>query len=287
MKRPLAQPLRWVGGKRQLLPAILARLPRQIDTYFEPFAGGAAVLFALARAGRFKRAVLGDTNAELVNAYVQLRDRVDTVLTHLRQHQKHNSEGHFYAERKKVRGALDASGAARFIYINRTCYNGLWRVNKSGAPNMPWGKLARPRICDVEGLITSSRLLQGVDIQCAHFEDTIGAAKRGDAVYLDPPYIPASKGSNFTAFHEAGFGIAEQEELGKMLRACAAAGAYVLLSNSDTVESRRIYGVPGNTVEVVGARRNINSKASGRGAVGEILVSVPAMVVRKKGARAA
>ena len=125
-----------------------------------------------------------------------------------------------------------------------------------------------------------------MDIVCGHYEDTVGHAKRGDAVYMDPPYIPASKGSSFRAFQKESFDLAEQEELAKTLRACADAGAHVLLSNSDTIESRRIYGVPGNTVEVVGARRNINSDASKRGAVGEILVSVPVLEVKRK-ARAA
>jgi len=280
--KPLSQPLRWVGGKRQLLPVILTRLPPRIRTYYEPFAGGAAVFFALARAARFERAVLSDTNAELMNVYIQLRDRVDTVLLHLRQHQRHNCEGHFYAERKKVQGALDADGAARFIYLNRTCYNGLWRVSKSGAPNMPWGKLAKPRICDVEGLIAASRLLQGVELVSDDFGAVVARAGKGDFCFFDPPYLPASKVASFRAFHKDGFGVEDQERLAHVLRTCAAQGARVLLSNSDTIESRRIYGVPGNTVEVVGARRNINSNASKRGAVGEILVSVPVLEVKRR-----
>lgn len=284
--KKLAQPLRWVGGKRQLLPVILPRLPQRISTYYEPFAGGAAVFFELARLGRFKRAVLGDMNSELVNAYVQLRDNVGGVLANLRVHAKRNAEAYFYQQRKEVSGATGVQAAARFIYLNRTCYNGLWRVSKAGLPNMPYGHLAKPRICDIEGLEAAAMLLKGVDIHCAHFEDTMGLAGRGDTIYADPPYIPASKGSNFTAFAKEGFGMAEQEELAKMLRACADVGAHVLLSNSDTPESRRIFGVPGNTVEVVGARRNINSAASKRGAVGEILVSIPVLSVKKK-ARAA
>lgn len=284
--KPLLQPLRWVGGKRQLLPQILARLPARIDTYYEPFAGGAAVFFALARAGRFKRAVLGDTNAELINVYRQLRDHVGQVLKRLAVHEERNSEAYFYEQRGRVQGALSVDGAACFIYLNRTCYNGLWRVNKSGAPNMPWGKLARPRIKDVDGLIDASRLLKGVELYVADFAEMLATIGRGDLLFCDPPYLPASKSSNFTAFAKGGFGVKDQERLGIVLRQCAARGAHVLLSNSDTLESRRIYGVPGNTVEVVGARRNINSDASKRGAVGEILVSVP-VLGGKKGSRAA
>jgi DNA adenine methylase len=284
--KPLLQPLRWVGGKRQLLPEILARLPQEIETYYEPFAGGAAVFFALARLGRFKRAVLGDTNAELINVYRQLRDDCETVLAELSWHAAHNKEKYFYQQRSRVRGEFDAAGAARFIYINRTCFNGLYRVNKKGEVNTPWGHLAKPRIYDVEGLRVASRMLQGVGLRVCRFDETMGVAGRGDVVYLDPPYLAASKSSNFTAFDKSRFGVAEQEELAKWFRACASEGVHVLLSNSDTIESRRIYGVPGNTVEVVGARRNINSDASKRGAVGEILVSVPVLEVKKK-ARAA
>jgi DNA adenine methylase len=280
--KPLSQPLRWVGGKRQLLPEILARLPQEIETYYEPFVGGAAVFFALAKLGRFKRAVLGDTNAELINVYRQLRDNCEGVLRCLAVHAGHNGEKYFYEQRGKVKGALDLAGAARFIYINRTCYNGLYRVNRKGDVNTPWGHLAKPRIYDVEGLRSTSRVLQGVELITGHYEDTIGAAKRGDAVYFDPPFVPTSRSASFTAYQRGQFAGPEQEELAKAMRACADVGAYVLLSNSDTIESRRIYGVPGNTVEVVGARRNINSDASKRGAVGEILVSVPTIEVKKR-----
>ncbi len=282
--KPLLQPLRWVGGKRQLLPEILARLPQEIETYYEPFAGGAAVFFALARLGRFKRAVLGDTNAELINVYRQLRDDCETVLEHLSFHAGHNGEKHYYQQRSKVRGDFTQAGAARFIYINRTCFNGLYRVNKAGEVNTPWGHLTKPRIYDVEGLRVASRMLQGVELVVAPFGATMTAAGRGDVVYLDPPYLAASRSSNFTAFDKGRFGVAEQEGLAKCLRLCASTGAHVLLSNSDTIESRRIYGVPGNTVEVVGARRNVNSNASKRGAVGEILVSVPVLDKKRRAA---
>jgi len=280
--KPLSQPLRWVGGKRQLLPEILARLPQEIETYYEPFAGGAAVFFALARAGRFKRAVLGDTNEELINVYRQLRDDCESVLEYLSIHAHKNSEKYFYEQRSKVRCAGGPSGAARFIYINRTCFNGLYRVNKAGHVNTPWGHLAKPRIYDVEGLRMASRMLQGVDIEIGDFERVALPAGAGDACYFDCPYVPASKTASFRAFAKAGFDTEDQERLADVLRAVAKRGAHVLLSNSDTIESRRIYGVPGNTVEVVGARRSINSNASKRGAVGEILVSVPVLEVTKK-----
>jgi DNA adenine methylase len=273
--------LKWTGGKRQLLPQLLPRLPRQIATYYEPFVGGGALFFALANAGRFKRAVIADANADLINVYRQVRDKPVAVLVELRKHARAHCEKHFYTERELLIGNYGVTGAARLIYLNQTCFNGLYRVNKAGKFNVSFGRYAKPRIVDVEGIERASMALQGVEILHSDFADVVTGARTGDACYFDPPYIPASKGSNFTAFHSDGFGIKDQERLAKTMLACAARGAYVLLSNSDTLESRRIYGVPGNTVEVVGARRNINSKASARGAVGEILVSVPGLVVKK------
>jgi DNA adenine methylase len=283
--KPLSQPLRWVGGKRQLLPAILARLPARIDTYYEPFAGGAAVFFALARAGRFKRAVLGDTNERLLNAYIQLRNFTGDVIALLRKHEKRNSEEYFYRQRALM-GTGSVEDAARFIYINRTCYNGLYRVNKAGEPNMPYGHMAKPRICDADGLSAAARLLNGVEIVRSDFSNLVTDAGKGDAVYFDSPYFPVSKSANFTAFQSGGFATKDQERLALVMRQCSDRGAHVLLSNSDTLESRRIYGVPGNTVEVVHARRNVNSAGAKRGPVGEILVSVPVLTQKKK-ARAA
>src|SRR6478735_9415352 len=233
--KPLSQPLRWVGGKRQLLPEILARLPQEIETYYEPFAGGAAVFFALARLGRFKRAVLGDSNAELINVYRQLRDDCESVLERLAFHAGHNGEKYFYQQRTLIRGDLTAAGAARFIYINRTCYNGLYRVNKAGHVNTPWGHLAKPRIYDVEGLRVASRMLQGVDIELGDFAAVVTPAERGDACYFDCPYVPASKTASFRAFGKAGFNTLDQERLADVFASVAKRGTYVLLSNSDTI----------------------------------------------------
>lgn len=279
--------LKWIGGKRQLLPQLLPRLPQRIATYYEPFVGGGALFFALANAGRFQRAVIADANADLINCYAQVRDKPAAVLAELRKHARHHSEKHFYQQTETLVGNYGVTGAARLIYVNRTCFNGLYRVNKAGRFNTSFGRYAKPRIVDDDGIERASLALQGVEILHEDFTVSTLAAGKGDAVYCDPPYIPASKSANFTSFHSDGFGIQKQEELSVVFYEVAMRGAYVLLSNSDTVESRRIYGSPGTTVEVVAARRNINSKASARGAVGEILVSLPAMVVKKKGARAA
>lgn len=271
-----AEPVcRFVGGKTQLLPEILPRLPAKIETYYEPFVGGGAVFFALANEGRFKRAVLGDTNADLVNMYIQVRDRCSAVIEHLRNHDAKHSEKHFYQVRA---GNLTdgPSGAARFIYFMKTNFNGLYRVNQEGRINTPFGHHPKkPKIVDVAKLRAASRTLQDVNVVCADFEKTVWKAAVGDAVFFDSPYIPASATANFTAYGSDGFDIEDQERLADCMVSVVKRGANVLLSNSDTADSRRIFGRGQWQVEEVSARRNINSDGSKRGAVGEILVSAP------------
>lgn len=264
-----------VGGKTQLLPEILPRLPAKIATYFEPFVGGGAVFFALAAEGRFKRAVLGDANPALVNMYVQIRDNLRAVIQHLHAHDANYSEEYYYLQRQR---ALDVgpAGAARTIFLNKTCFNGLFRVNADGGFNVPFGHHARkPTICNNAALNAASRALQGVHLMCADFEETVAMAGVGDAVFFDSPYVPASASANFTAYTSEGFGIEDQERLADCVASVVKRGANVLLSNSDTPESRRIFTRGGWLVESVSARRNINSDGTKRGAVGEILVSAP------------
>ncbi len=264
-----------VGGKTQLLSEILPRLPAKIGTYYEPFCGGAAVFFALAAEGRFKRAVLGDTNAALINMYAQVRDNCSAVLDHLRMHDAKYSEAYYYQQRARN---LDSgpSGAARTIFLNKTGFNGLFRVNADGGYNVPFGKHAKkPRICHVDGLRAASRALQGVKLICASYEAVVARSGVGDACFMDPPYIPASATANFTGYTSDGFDIEDQESLADCVASVVKRGANVLLSNSDTPESRRIFGRGQWLVEKVSARRNINSDGAKRGAVGEILVSAP------------
>lgn len=264
-----------VGGKTQLLPEILPRLPAKIDVYYEPFCGGAAVFFALAAEGRFKRAVLGDANPALINMYVQIRDNLRAVLQHLHAHDANYSEDYYYLQRPR---ALDVgpAGAARTIFLNKTGYNGMFRVNADGGYNVPFGHHEnKPTICNVEGLRAASKALQGVKLVCDDFETVLAGAGLGDAAYIDSPYIPASKTANFTSYTSDGFTIEDQERLAGCVVSVVKRGANVLLSNSDTPESRRIFTRGGWQVDKVSARRNINSDGAKRGAVGEILVSAP------------
>jgi DNA adenine methylase len=262
--------LKWAGGKRQLLTHIEALLPARIDTYFEPFLGGAAVFFRLASGLRFRRAVLADANPELVNCYQAIRDDVDGVIAALGEFR--NNRAQYYRVRRRDPSKLTPTArAARLIYLNRCGYNGLYRVNSSGQFNVPFGRYRRPVICDVDKLRAASAALQKAKIVCADFAQTLRNVEADDFVYLDPPYVPLSPTSSFTAYAKRNFGLADQQRLAEALRGFAARKVPALLSNSDCETTRELYrGF--DHIDSVPARRAINSVAHGRGFVGEILV---------------
>jgi DNA adenine methylase len=273
MARPSALPapfLKWAGGKRQLLPHILGAIPDGVRTYYEPFVGGGAVFFALvARGRRFQRAVLGDANEELIRCYAALQQDVGAVIRALRRHRY--ERGHYYEVRaREPRSLSPAARAARLIYLNRSGYNGLYRVNRAGRFNVPFGRYKDPLICDEERLRAASAALQGVTLVHGDFEATLKGARQGDFVYLDPPYVPLSATSSFTAYARTPFDAVAQARLAAKLRQLGARGVRALLSNSDCAETRSLYDrLPSVGVPV---RRAINSVASGRGTVGELLV---------------
>src|SRR3982751_7074613 len=262
--------LKWAGGKRQLLGHIVALLPERIDTYFEPFLGGAAVFFRLAAGHRFRRAVLADANQELVNCYQAIRDDVEGVIAELRKHR--NDRVLYYRVRRRDPAKLSpAARAARLIYLNRCGYNGLYRVNSSGQFNVPFGRYARPVICDEDRLRAASAALKKARIVCRDFASTLKKVGPDDFVYLDPPYVPLSATSSFTAYAKSHFGAEEQERLAQVLRRLAAEKVPALLSNSDCQITRELY-VGFEQIARVPARRAINSVGHGRGFVDEILV---------------
>jgi DNA adenine methylase len=273
MSRPSALPspfLKWAGGKRQLLPRILGAIPDGVRTYYEPFVGGGAVFFALAARGRrFQRAVLGDANEELIRCYAALQKDVGAVVRALRRHRY--DRDHYYDVRARDPAALsDAARAARLIFLNRCGYNGLYRVNSKGEFNVPFGRYRNPVICDERKLRAVAAALQAVNLVHGDFDQTLEGAGPGDFVYLDPPYVPLSATSSFTAYAKTPFDAAAQARLAAKLRALGARGVRALLSNSDCAETRALYKpLPSERVPV---RRAINSVASGRGAVGELLV---------------
>jgi DNA adenine methylase len=261
--------LKWAGGKGQLLEHILARMPREIPgIYVEPFLGGGAVFFELARIGRIGRARLSDRNAELVATYVAVRDELPKVIAALGAH--HNAEDHYYAVRAQDPSTLSPpERAARMIFLNRCGYNGLYRVNASGLFNVPFGRYKNPKICDAEGLAHASKALQLAEITVADFAVTCAGVGVGDVVYLDPPYLPVSKTASFTAY-SGRFDEPEHRRLADTFDQLVELGAFTLLSNSDTRLSRSLYA--GYKVTTVEATRAINSKVDKRGAVREVLV---------------
>ena len=257
--------LKWVGGKTSLLPELLRHVPARIRRYHEPFVGGGALFFAVAP----RRAVLSDNNAELVHCYRQVRDDVHGVLDVLSRHVY--EKDHFQAIR-----ALDpqrlapAERAARFIYLNKTCFNGLWRVNRSGRFNVPFGRYTNPRFHHPEALTAASRSLRGVELLHLPFEEALADARGGDFVYLDPPYDPVSATSSFASYTADGFTWDDQKRLARACIALNRRGVRFLLSNTATGRIRDLYR--GFEQRSVRAPRFINSKADSRGQVDELLV---------------
>lgn len=257
--------LKWAGGKGQLLDQYDPLFPKRYRRYLEPFVGGGAVFFHL----RPARAVLSDGNAELIDCFRAVREEVRAVIAALRLHRY--DRDHFYAVRAIEPETLTlAERAARTIFLNRTCFNGLYRVNSRGRFNVPFGRYVNPKILDAENLRACSRALRRARIECAPFQAVLGEARRGDFVYFDPPYHPRSKTSCFTAYEPGGFTADDQRELARVYSALDRRGVLLMLSNSDTPLIRELYR--GFRIVEVRATRSINSKTEGRGAIRELVV---------------
>jgi DNA adenine methylase len=262
--------VKWVGGKTRLLPEIAARLPRSYNRYFEPFAGGAAVFFSVAP----RTAVLADSNPDLIGTYRAVAQDVEGVIRRLAIHREAHAEKHYYATRARWNDATVAwtalDRAAAFIYLNRTCYNGLWRVNRAGGFNVPMGRYKNPPICDADGLRAASRALARTTLLCADYKAAVATARAGDLVYFDPPYDPVTTTSNFVSYTAGAFGPDDQRALAQLAHRLAARGVGVVLSNSDTPFVRSLY--KGLRVDRVRCARAINCNAERRGDVDEVLV---------------
>lgn len=274
---PIATPfLKWAGGKSQLLAQYEPFFPREpLRGYFEPFVGSGAVFFHLRGRGLFSSYYLSETNEELLNCYRAVRDHVDDLIALLREHQARHSRDYYYTIRNLDRNSawLHASSverAARLIYLNKTCYNGLWRVNRQGHFNVPMGRYKKPEIVNEARLRAASRALQGVHLAVEDFEQVIRRAGRGDFVYLDPPYIPLSETANFTSYTREEFSEYEHRKLALVFAELDRKGCRVMLSNSDTPLTRELYRH--FRIETVSARRAINSASTRRGAVPEVVV---------------
>jgi DNA adenine methylase len=263
--------VKWVGGKRQLLPHLLPLLveAQATGTYHEPFVGGGAVFFALRNLRHAVKSRLSDINKELLEGYKAIRDSLDEVIANLKRHERLNNKEYFYNVRaQNPRKASEV--AARLIYLNKTCFNGLYRVNLSGGFNAPWGKYENPTICDESNLRAVSATLATARLDADSFETVLDHARAGDLVYFDPPYVPVSATSHFTEYSAGGFGPKEQEALGSAFRELDKRNVSVVLSNSDTPDVRRRYS--GFKIAQVFARRNVNTRADRRGPVAEVVV---------------
>src|SRR4051812_54435 len=257
--------LKWVGGKTSLLPELLKHVPDRLRRYHEPFVGGGALFFAVAP----RRASIGDGNAELIHCYLQIRDNVYGVLDALARHVYEKS--HFAAVRALEPLRLSpAERAARFIYLNKTCFNGLWRVNRAGRFNVPFGRYKDPTFLDPAALVRAHQALRGAQIQHAPFELSLDKARPGDFVYLDPPYDPVSATASFTSYTPDPFGWADQQRLAAACTALNRRGIRFLLSNSATDRVRKLYS--GFEQRIVHAPRHVSCKGDGRGRVDELLV---------------
>lgn len=265
--------VKWAGGKTKLLPDLLGRTPGRYRRYFEPFLGGGALFFKLEP--RF--AVLNDKNDELMGMYRCLAWNVEAVLRRLARHRKNHNEEYYYATRERWNEKRDKMGdvdrAATFIYMNKTCFNGLYRVNSRGRFNVPVGRYKDPQIFSPSILRSVSKILQRAEIRAGHFTDAVEGAGAGDFVYFDPPYHPLTSTSNFTSYTSDNFDEDDQRELATVARALAARGCRVLVSNSDTPFIRSLY--KGFHIENVECPRNINAKASKRGPIKEVLIGNP------------
>lgn len=261
--------LKWAGGKKQLLPQLMSRIPESFGTYYEPFLGGGALFFEL----QPELACISDINTELVNCYKVVKNAPSELIKALSQH-RYESE-HYYSVRNIDRhddylSWSSVQRASRLIYLNKTCFNGLYRVNSSGHFNVPFGRHKNPTICDTENLLACSAVLSKIQIEEVSFESILTRVEANDFVYLDPPYAPVSLTSNFTAYAKDGFNSDMQHKLREVCVALDGKGVRFMLSNSSAPQILELY--KNFNLELVTASRAINSKANLRGVVDEVIV---------------
>lgn len=271
--------VKWAGGKSQLLQQLDEFIPQDFNCYIEPFVGGGALFFHLAKKNKLKhKIVLSDINKDLINAYDIIRNNIEELLAILRINEKeYNKSPIRYYYKLRANSSLfdNVEKAARFITLNKTCYNGLYRVNSRGIFNVPIGRYKNPLICDEDNLRNLHLLLGSAEIQieAADYKSILlEKSKKGDFIYLDPPYSPVSATSNFTAYTNNRFTDKDQRELAYIFMELTQRGCFVLLSNSDSPFIEKLYNKPSINITKVKAMRAINSKASKRTGHKELLI---------------
>ena len=261
--------VKWVGGKRQLMFELLKNMPENYNRYFEPFIGGGALFFEL----QPQNGYISDMNEELINLYSVVRDDVYELIEDLGKHEV--SKEYFLEIRnidrtEKYAELSSIERASRFIYLNRTCFNGMYRVNSQGQFNVPFGNYKNPRIVDAENLINCSKLLKNTEIYCADFSEILNKVQKGDFVYFDPPYVPLNETSSFTSYTKDGFDLDMQFKLRDVCDELDSKGVMFMLSNSVTKLVNELYS--NYEIKKVFASRAINANPNGRGKITEVLV---------------
>jgi len=269
LKAQVSPFLKWAGGKSQLLEYM--KFPTRYAAYHEPFLGGGAVFFGL----QARPAYLSDANEDLVNTYSVVKGNVEQLIPALREMEKEYSENTYYEIRSQNPGSLDSvNRAARFIFLNKTCYNGLYRVNKDGEFNVPFGRYKKPNICDENVLRSASEVLQSTVVRTCDFREGLEKVRIGDFVYMDPPYVPVSTTSRFTEYTNRSFDWSDHQALARQAqRIGEEIGCYVLISNSFQQRVKQLYEDFGFIVRRVRANRTIASRPASRKRIDELLIS--------------
>ncbi len=274
VKNKMCKPMiKWVGGKRQLLNELKSKMPSKYNRYFEPFIGGGALYFEL----RPKNSLINDYNSELTNLYTTVRDNPLELISSLSKHK--NDPTYYYEirafdrDKERFKKLSNIERASRLIYLNKTGFNGLYRVNSKGEYNVPYGRYENPTYCDPQNIMACSELLKNTEITNKDFESIQEKIQENDFVYLDPPYVPLNATSNFTAYTEKGFDDDMQFRLRELCDYIHAKGAYFMLSNSSAKFVYELFKHENYTIHEVKANRNVNSKASGRGKIKELIIT--------------
>jgi len=268
--------VKWAGGKRQLIPILSQNLPVSFGTYYEPFLGGGALLFHILTEKNGQKCSISDLNSDLVLAYTTIRDRTDDLIISLKNHEKnyHKDSVSYYYSIRESNPRNEIEKTSRLIFLNRTCFNGLYRVNSKGKFNVPLGKYSNPNIVNEENIRAVGQILQSsrVSIKCRDFESVLRDAKKGDLVYFDPPYQPVSATANFTSYTNKDFTYDDLTRLAELCLKLDSKGCHVLLSNSDSKEVAEIFAKKPWKISKIEANRSINSNSKKRTGHFELLI---------------
>ena len=263
--------IKWAGGKKQLLDQFKLYFPKKINRFFDPFVGGGTITFHIIKNYNPKEVFISDINEELINTYKVIKNNVDELIEILKKYkEKHNKEIYYIVRAEDPSLLSEVTRAARFIYLNKTCFNGLYRVNSKGKFNVPMGSYKNPSILMEQDLREISKLLKNIKISVMSFEKMIPLAKKGDFIYFDPPYYPLKKGNGFTTYTKGNFLEEEQKQLAEVFKKLDKKDCKVMLSNSDTKFIKDLY--KDYKISFVKANRMINCNGNGRGKINEVVV---------------